>query len=167
MNVIIFPQDDNKVSLVIPVPEYADQIEAIAAKDVPSGKPWRIVDDSELPSREVRDLWRWTESGPLDVTEPEPTPVPNLTFPQLLFGLVTEGFITEQEGNDWLVGRTLPAGIEAAISQLPGPQQLLARARALQPTEVIFSDPMVQMMGAAQGKTQDEMAAFFRAYAGV
>jgi hypothetical protein len=67
MQVIIFPQDDNKVSVVIPAPEFADQIEAIAHKDVPAGKPWRIVDNSELPSRDVRDLWRWTESGPLEV----------------------------------------------------------------------------------------------------
>lgn len=93
-----------------------------------------------------------------------PLPVPNLTFAQLLFGLVTEGFITQQEGNDWLIARILPANVEAAISQLPGPQQLLMRARALQPTEVLFSDPMVQSMGAAQGKTQEQMAQFFRTY---
>jgi hypothetical protein len=71
MQVIIFPQGDNKVSVVIPAPEFADQIEAVAHKDVPEGKPWRIVDDSELPSRDSRDRWRWTESGPLDVA-PEP-----------------------------------------------------------------------------------------------
>ncbi len=67
MQVIIFPQDDNKVSVVIPAPEFADQIEAVAAKDVPEGKPWRIVNDSELPSRDVRENWRWTTSGPLTV----------------------------------------------------------------------------------------------------
>ncbi len=71
MQVIIFPQDDNKVSVVIPAPEFADQLEAIAAKDVPAGKPWRIVDDSELPSRDVRDRWLWTENGPLDVSPEE------------------------------------------------------------------------------------------------
>jgi hypothetical protein len=71
MQVIIFPQDDNKVSVVIPAPEFTDQIEAVAQKDVPAGKPWRIVDDSELPSRDVRDRWLWTENGPLDIA-PEP-----------------------------------------------------------------------------------------------
>jgi hypothetical protein len=69
MQVIIFPQDDNKVSVVIPAPEFANQLEAIAAKDVPAGKPWRIVDNSELPSRDSRDRWIWTESGPLGVSE--------------------------------------------------------------------------------------------------
>jgi hypothetical protein len=67
MKVIIFPQDDNKVSVVIPAPEYADQIEAVAQKDVPAGKPFRIIDYSELPSRASRDRWLWTQSGPLDV----------------------------------------------------------------------------------------------------
>jgi hypothetical protein len=71
MQVIIFPQDDNKVSVVIPAPEFADQIEAVAQKDVPAGKPWRIVYNSELPSRDSRDRWLWTESGPLAVA-PEP-----------------------------------------------------------------------------------------------
>jgi hypothetical protein len=69
MQVIIFPQDDNKVSVVIPAPEFADQLEAIAAKDVPAGKPWRIIDGNELPSRDSRDRWLWTESGPLGVSE--------------------------------------------------------------------------------------------------
>lgn len=67
MQVIIFPQDNGGVSVIIPAPEYADQIEAIASKDVPAGNPWRIVNDSELPSREFRDQWQWTDSGPLIV----------------------------------------------------------------------------------------------------
>jgi hypothetical protein len=73
MQVIIFPQDDNKVSVIIPAPEFADQIEAVATKDVPAGKPFRIISDSELPSRDSRDRWLWTEAGPLDVA-PEPAP---------------------------------------------------------------------------------------------
>jgi hypothetical protein len=69
MQVIIFPQDDNKVSVAIPAPEFANQIEAVAAKDVPAGKPFRIIDDSELPSRDSRDRWLWTDVGPLEVAE--------------------------------------------------------------------------------------------------
>jgi hypothetical protein len=74
MQVIIFPQDDNKVSVVVPAPEFANQIEAVAAKDVPAGKAWRIVDNSELPSRDSRDRWLWTESGSLVVETIEPDP---------------------------------------------------------------------------------------------
>ena len=69
MQVIIFPQDDNKVSVIYPAPEYADQINAVAAKDVPEGKPWRVIEDSELPSRDIRDRWRWTNSGPLEASQ--------------------------------------------------------------------------------------------------
>jgi hypothetical protein len=71
MKVIIFPQDDNKVSVIIPAPEFADQIEAVAQKDVPAGKLWRIMDDSTLPSRDSRDRWLWTEEGPLDIAPKE------------------------------------------------------------------------------------------------
>jgi hypothetical protein len=69
MQVIIFQNDEGGVSVVHPAPEYANQIEAVAHKDVPAGKPWRIINASELPSRDVRDRWLWTESGPLGVSE--------------------------------------------------------------------------------------------------
>lgn len=109
------------------------------------------------------------EMGPAPYVEPPapPVPVPNLTFAQLLFGLVTESWITEAEGTAWLVNRTLPAPVEALISSQPANQQLLVRARALQPTEILRADPMVQAMGAAQGKTSEELDQFFRTYAGV
>jgi hypothetical protein len=71
MQVVIYPQDNGLVAVMVPAPEFADQIEAVAQKDVPPGTPWRIVDDSTLPSRDSRDRWRWTESGPLDVVSEE------------------------------------------------------------------------------------------------
>ena len=69
MQVIIFPQDNGGVSVIYPTPEYADQIEAVATKDVPSDKPWRIINSTQLPAREFRNRWLWTESGPLGVSE--------------------------------------------------------------------------------------------------
>lgn len=69
MQIIIFPNENGGVSVIIPAPEYADQIEAVANKNAPQGAPWRIVDAEELPSREFRDKWQWTESGPLTVAE--------------------------------------------------------------------------------------------------
>ena len=76
MQVIIFPQDDNKVSVIIPAPEFYNQIEAVAQKDVPPGKPWRIIDNNELPSRESRGRWLWTNSGALGIA-PEPDVLEN------------------------------------------------------------------------------------------
>lgn len=108
---------------------------------------------------------------PVPPSEPEvepPTPQqPVLSFPQLLYGLVKEQWITHAEADAWLVNRTLPAGVDALIAQLPADQQILAKARALQPTAVYLTDEMVQQMGAAQGKTSEEMLAFFTAYSEV
>ena len=71
MKRILFPNDNGGVSVITPAPEYADQIDAVAQKDVPAGKPWRIIDDSELPPRDSRDRWLWTADGALDVAPEE------------------------------------------------------------------------------------------------
>lgn len=68
MQVIVFPHNDG-VAVIVPAPELADQIEAVARKDVPEGAPWRIMAIDELPSYDTRDQWRWTESGPLAIAE--------------------------------------------------------------------------------------------------
>lgn len=169
MQVILFPTDAGGVAVIIPAPDFADQIEAVAHKDVPAGKPWRIVDDSTLPSRDsMRPLWRWTDEGPLGVADapPEPVPVPNLSFAQLLIGLVTEQWITEAEGEAWLAG-TLPFAVLLVIDGLPAEQRFAAKARALRPAEVLRADPLVAAMGTAAGKTEAEMDAFFQTYASV
>lgn len=90
-----------------------------------------------------------------------------ITFPQMIFGLVSEQWITNAEGNDWVVDRILPAPVESLISALPADQQLLARARALQPSDVSRVDPFVESLGAAQGKTPEELDIFFMTYAQV
>jgi hypothetical protein len=59
---IIFPTDDGGVAVIIPAPECGLTIEEIAAKDVPSGKPHRIVDVSEIPSERLfRAAWEYAE----------------------------------------------------------------------------------------------------------
>lgn len=58
---IIYPTDDG-VAVIIPSPEYmADHtIEELAAKDVPAGKPYKIVNVSDIPSdRTFRDAWEF------------------------------------------------------------------------------------------------------------
>lgn len=67
MQVIVYQTDANAAAVVWPVPEFADQLEAVAAKDVPVGKPWRIMNAADLPPRSSRAKWRWTASGPLEV----------------------------------------------------------------------------------------------------
>lgn len=59
---IIYPNDDGGVAVVVPAAECGLTIEQIAAKDVPAGKPYKIVDVSEIPSdRTFRNAWEYTE----------------------------------------------------------------------------------------------------------
>jgi hypothetical protein len=58
---IIYPTDDGGVAVIIPAPDCGLTIEQIAAKDVPAGKPFKIVDVSEIPSdRTFRGAWEYT-----------------------------------------------------------------------------------------------------------
>lgn len=93
-------------------------------------------------------------------------PVPDLTFAQLLIGLVTEGWITEQQGENWLQG-ILPAPVTQLIATLPQEQRFVAKARAARPSVVVRSDSLVNALGAAQGKTSAELDSFFKIYAQV
>ena len=58
---IIYPTDDGGVAVIIPAPECGLTIEEIAAKDVPAGKPFKIVEDSDIPEdRTFRNAWEFT-----------------------------------------------------------------------------------------------------------
>jgi hypothetical protein len=50
---IIYLNDDGGVSIIIPT----ESLE-LAMKDIPSGKPYRIVDAADIPAdREFRNAW--------------------------------------------------------------------------------------------------------------
>ena len=57
--VIIFNQDNGIPAVVVPTEEALQQhgIQAIAIKDVPAGKPFKIVDASELPNDVPQEAW--------------------------------------------------------------------------------------------------------------
>jgi hypothetical protein len=58
---IIYPTDDGGVAIIIPAVECGLTIEEIAAKDVPAGKPFKIVDGSDIPTdRTFRNAWEYT-----------------------------------------------------------------------------------------------------------
>jgi hypothetical protein len=62
---IIYPNDDGGVSILIPTPEYLEEhtIEELAAKDVPEGKPYQIVDVSDIPEdRTFRNAWEFVDA---------------------------------------------------------------------------------------------------------
>lgn len=68
MQVVIFKNNEGGVSVIYPTPEAINAygIEAIAQKDVPSGKPYKIIDASELPIRETRSQWDVDEADLTD-----------------------------------------------------------------------------------------------------
>lgn len=57
---IIYPNDDGGVAIIVPAPDCGLTIEEIAAKDVPQGKPYKIVDVADIPSdRTFRNAWEY------------------------------------------------------------------------------------------------------------
>lgn len=116
----------------------------------------------------------WSAPGYLLVQAPaeEPPPPPTveelriemrLSFAQLLIGLVTEGWITDTEGREWLRG-IVPNAINWLIGQMPPEQQFVALARATRPETVLRLDPLVIALGNAEGKTAEQIDTFFTTY---
>jgi hypothetical protein len=66
--VIIYKQDSGVPAFVIPTQEALDKygIMAIAIKDVPAGKPFKIIDASELPQGVPQEAWEIDEADLTD-----------------------------------------------------------------------------------------------------
>lgn len=58
---IIYQTDTGGVAVMTPVPEAValyGSVDAVAQRDVPNGKPYKIVDASEIPAdRTFREAW--------------------------------------------------------------------------------------------------------------
>jgi hypothetical protein len=58
---IIYPTDEGGVAIIVPA-DCGLTIEEIAAKDVPAGKPYKIVDVADIPTdRTFRNAWEYAE----------------------------------------------------------------------------------------------------------
>jgi len=58
MKRIIYKNRNGGVSVIVPAPQSEMTLAEIAAKDVPAGRPYKIVDASEVPTdRTDRNLW--------------------------------------------------------------------------------------------------------------
>ena len=56
---ILYTQDDGTLAIIVPA-DCGLTIEEIAAKDVPAGKEYHIVNVSDIPSdRTFRNAWIW------------------------------------------------------------------------------------------------------------
>lgn len=57
---ILYQVEDGGVVVIIPADNCGLTVEEIATKDVPSGRPYKIVDVSEVPSdRTFRNAWEY------------------------------------------------------------------------------------------------------------
>tara|TARA_B100000424_G_C22803180_1_gene430689 strand:- start:486 stop:728 length:243 start_codon:yes stop_codon:yes gene_type:complete len=64
---IVFKEDDGSISIVKPIEGCGLTLEEIAAKDVPHGKNYKIVDATDLPTdRYFRNAWDMDESEMTD-----------------------------------------------------------------------------------------------------
>jgi hypothetical protein len=58
---IIYPTPEGGVAIIIPAPECGLTAEQIAAKDVPAGVPFRIVEADTIPTdRTFRNAWEFS-----------------------------------------------------------------------------------------------------------
>jgi hypothetical protein len=62
---IIYPTDEGGVAIIVPAPEWlaeeGNTIEKLAEKDVPAGKPFKIINTEDVPSdRTFRAAWEYT-----------------------------------------------------------------------------------------------------------
>lgn len=55
---IVIKNDDGTCGILIPSPNWNGTLEELAEKDVPEGKEWRIVNESDIPlDRTFRNAW--------------------------------------------------------------------------------------------------------------
>ena len=62
MQRIIYKTEDGGVAVIVPTPEYLEThtIEELAAKDVPAGAEFQIVDVTDIPEdRTFRNAWEY------------------------------------------------------------------------------------------------------------
>jgi len=58
---IIYPTPEGGVAIIVPAPECELTIEQIAAKDVPAGVEYKIIDTTDMPTdRAWRNAWEYT-----------------------------------------------------------------------------------------------------------
>ena len=115
MQVIIFPTDNNRVAILAPAPDL--DLTEVAEKDVPEGKPWRIVDTDDLPPS---NEWLWSDTGPI-IAAPAPAPDPKWS------GIEFEGVMCSATADD-------QAGLAAVLLAI----QL--QGAAFQPTRFYFAN---------------------------
>lgn len=116
MKVIVFTNDSNIVSVMIPALDCGLSLEEIAEKDVPvldgQSRPYLIIDDSELPDRQYREQWRISNGAVIidsNIVNKMPKPIREIDARRLRLALLELGVLDK---------------VEAALSSLPKAAQI-------------------------------------------
>ncbi len=65
---IVFENEDGSIGIIIPSPQSELTIEQVAAKDVPSGTSYHIVEEEDILSdRSFRDAWVLNSDGEIEI----------------------------------------------------------------------------------------------------
>jgi hypothetical protein len=110
--VIVFENEDGGASILIPIPDCGLSIEEVAAKDVPDGKEYLIIDDSELPDRQYRNQWRISNGAVIvdnTIINETPKPIREIDARRLRLALLELGLLDT---------------VELALSNLPKAAQI-------------------------------------------
>lgn len=108
--------------------------------------------------------WAVVNERPQPPEEPEPADpiVPErVDRRQILTGLALVGWITQTEAEEALAIGARPAAVNAVIAALPEEQQFLARMKWIGFQNAYRNDEMVAALAAIEGKTEQEIDAFF------
>ena len=64
---IIYNTTENTLAVIVPSPNWTGTMQELAAKDVPTGVAYKIIEDSELPdTRDFRNAWEADEASLTD-----------------------------------------------------------------------------------------------------
>lgn len=116
----------------------------------------------EYPRGHFYDGSAWVEVPPIPIA-PEQilAAMPAVSHAQIIAALILADIISEAEGVAWISG-TLPEAVEAMIATLPPEQRVIARLRAIRPSSVVPTDPLVAALAAAQGQGVEDLIALFQ-----
>lgn len=87
--------------------------------------------------------------------------LPPVSLAQMIAALVAYGILTESDGEAWILG-ALPADVLTVISTLPPEAQFIAKLRAIRPTSVVPTDPLVSALAAMKGKSTEDLIQIFQ-----
>jgi hypothetical protein len=136
--------------------------------EVPRG--YAILEGDHPPSD---GLWldtqtgEWTKPPDEQVNPRDMRAKMSLTPRQMIIGLYFTRMATPEECIAAATTGTMPASVAAAISALPEQDQVIAKITWGRMTQVDRTNPLVSLLAAAVGMTDEQVDAFFATYSGV